>query len=259
MKKSLLLLAACIGFGASVMAQDANLSLGNLSSYYDTYDTSTKTISGIVLVVGADGSNSNNYITSEFETSLYLLPCDISGNVTGNTPIIISVYMLPGNTLHQMGTYTWSNQSVDLTQVWGLADGLYRMGAWVNSNASNHGIADPPDDQSDNAGLLQSSGGSSSSSVINFRTGSSGIKTNENGYACNLYPNPFKTTLNIEMNTANEYTVVLYDMAGKAVQTDSFAQKTVITRNNLSAGMYFAKIFDRNNKMILAKKISVID
>src|ERR1700758_4255924 len=47
-------------------AQDANLSLGNLSSYYDTYNNTTKQVSGIVIVVGADGNNSNNYISSDF-------------------------------------------------------------------------------------------------------------------------------------------------------------------------------------------------
>ena len=156
-------------------AQDANLSLGNLSSYYNTYDNSTKMITGIDLVVGADGTNSNNYISSDFETSLYLLPCDNSGTPTSSTPIFIATYTLTGGTLHQMGTYTWSNQSVDLSQVSGLAAGKYRMGAWVNSNASGNGIADPPDYQSDNAGLLQSSGGTSSSSVIDFSS-ANGVK-----------------------------------------------------------------------------------
>ena len=75
-------------------AQDANLTFGNLSSYYNTYDNNTKTISGIELVVGADGTNSNNYISSDFETSLYLLSCDNSGTPTSSTPIIIMTYTL---------------------------------------------------------------------------------------------------------------------------------------------------------------------
>lgn len=259
MKKSLLKLMTCIGFAGSLTAQDANLSLANFSSYYNTYDTSSKIISGIELVVGADGTNSNNYISSEFETSLYLLPCDISGSATGNTPIIISVFTLPGNNLHQMGTYTWSNQTVDLSQVSGLPDGLYRMGAWVNSNASGNGISDPPDDQSDNAGLLQSSGGSPSSSVINFKAAASGIKTNENAVSCKLYPNPFKSELSIEMNTTNEYKVIVYDMVGNALQNTTFSGKTVLERNDLNSGLYFVRIFDKDNKNVFTQKISVLD
>ncbi len=233
---------------AFAIAQDANLSFGNLSSYYNTYDNNTKMITGIELVVGADGSNSNNYISSDFETSLYLLACDMSGSPTSSTPIIIATYTLTGGTLHQMGTYTWSNQSVDLSQVSGLPDGTYRMGAWVNSNASGNGIGNPPDDQSDNAGLMQGSGGTSSSSVINF-TSANGIKMYDADKYLSLFPVPANNELFVKfINKQETAAVTIYDISGKLVQTvnvekTASANQTVqININELDNGIYFVKL-----------------
>jgi len=230
-------------------AQDANLSLGNLSSYYNTYDISTKMITGIELVVGADGTNSNNYISSDFETSLYLLACDNSGTPTSSTPIIIATYTLTGGTLHQMGTYTWSNQSVDLGLVSGLADGKYRMGAWVNSNAGGNGIANPPDDQSDNAGLLQSSIGTSSGSIIDFSSVNA-IKYMDAQKYVSLFPVPATNDLFVKLVLDNEQAAIIeiYDISAKLVQTvsrENLVAGNHILKTDISAfenGIYFVKI-----------------
>src|SRR4051812_47891352 len=88
-------------FGMSVCAQNANVSLSNLSSNngYSNYNSSTKQISGIFFEVLSSGNNSNN-ILDNFETSLYLLPCDANGSASGSTPIIIKTYNISG--MYQM-------------------------------------------------------------------------------------------------------------------------------------------------------------
>lgn len=233
---------------ALAMAQDANLTLDNFNTYYNTYNTGTKMITGIEIEIGADGTNSNNYISSDFETSLYLLPCDNSGQVTGSNPIIIATYTVFGGSLHQMGTYTFSNQSVDLSQVSGLADGTYRMGAWVNSNSFN-GIGDPPDYQSDNAGLMLSSGGTSSSSIINFSS-ASGIKTFDVSKYLTVYPVPAKSDLSVKINLDKEETVTLemYDLTGKLVQArqeqklSAGANTLQMNVGTLENGVYFLRM-----------------
>lgn len=243
------------------VAQDANLTLSNFNTYYNTYNNGSKMITGIELEVGADGTNSNNYISSDFETSLYLLACDNSGNPTSSTPIIIATYTLTGGTLHQMGTYTWSNQSVDLSQVSGLPDGTYRMGAWVNSDASGNGIADPPDYQSDNAGLMQSSGGTSSSSVINF-TSANAIKVNEADKFFSVFPVPASSELFIKLMSETEATSIeIYDISGKlvkAVSTERIASGNRLIQTDITGlenGIYFVKI--RTADQYVSKKFVI--
>lgn len=259
MKKQLLkkLCGLAVLIPLSGFGQDANVSLANLSSYYNTYDNSTKMITGIELVIGADGTNSNNYISSDFETSLYLLPCDLSGTATGSTPIIIATYTVFGGSLHQFGTYTFSNQSVDLSQVSGLADGLYRMGAWVNSNS---GVANPPDDPSDNAGLLESSGGSPSSSVINFSSANA-IKTNQLLVQLESYPNPasesvtFKCSFSFQPKNAE---IKIYNMMGAVVKQYTLAgeDKAVLSVADINEGVYYYSVF-ADGKALAGSKLIV--
>ena len=255
---------AFIGLSNSASAQDANLTISNFNSFYDSYNTGTKVISGIQVEVGADGDNSDNFISSDFETSLYLLPCNSSGTPIGSTPIIVSVFVLPGGTLNHFGTYTWTGQSVDLSQVSGLADGMYRMGAWINSDPDGNGIGNPPDDQNDNAGLIQSSAGTSSGSVINFTAGSTNSIESEQILATtfNLFPNPASTLATI----ACEFTVQpknarvrIYDMTGammKEVVIDN--QKEVqFSVSEINAGIYFYSLV-ADNQLIAVNKLVII-
>src|SRR5690606_9124849 len=144
MKKIYLLVSMALGISA--FSQNANVSLSNLNSNngYSNYNTSSKEISGIFFELLSEGDNSLNVLV-DFETSLYLIECDANGTATSNTPIIIKTYNISG--MQQMHSIDYSGESVDLSQVNGLADGLYRMGVWVNSDT---GIPQPPDDPSDN-------------------------------------------------------------------------------------------------------------
>jgi hypothetical protein len=235
------MLGLALALPGLALAQDANVILDGFNSYYNTYNSSTKNITGIVIEVGADGNNSNNYISSDFQVSLYLLPCDVSGTVTGNTPLIIATYTVFGNSLHQMGTYTFSNQTVDLTQVSGLSDGTYRMGAWVNSDPNGTGIGDPPDSQNDNAGLLMSSGGTSSSSVINFSS-ASGISKYSINNSLSIFPVPATNEIALKSNLENISAIEIYDAAGIKVMQLNAVREAKVDVSSLSNGVYFVKM-----------------
>jgi hypothetical protein len=247
------LIGLALALPALGLAQDANLILDGFNSYYNTYSTGTKNITGIVVEVGADGTNSNNYISSDFQVSLYLLPCDVSGNVTGSSPIIIATYTVFSNTLHQMGTYTFSNQTVDLSQVSGLTDGMYRMGAWVNSDPNGTGIGDPPDSQNDNAGLLQSSGGTASSSVINFSS-ASGISTYNTANYLSVSPVPATSEISLKLSSDNISTVEIYDAAGIKVMQLNASREAKVDISSLNNGVYFVKML-AGNKVFTQKFI----
>src|SRR5688572_10078322 len=119
MKKSLLFLTFFLSAFGILSAQDANVSLSNLSSNngYSSYDNSTKTISDIFFEILSDGDNSNNTM-SDFEVSLYLLPCDNGGSPTSSTPIVIKVYQITA--MQQLHAIDYTNENVDLSQVSGL-------------------------------------------------------------------------------------------------------------------------------------------
>lgn len=82
------------------------------------------------------------------------------------------------------------------------------------------------------------------------------INTNKNAVAgCSIYPNPLRnSTLNISLNepTANKYSVLVTDMAGKAVYTTSINHAGGISIYNLSLpttltkGMYVVKLLSDN-------------
>ena len=156
---------ASFGLTNIAYAQDANIRLEKTGSFYEQYNDTTKIVSGIEIIIGAEGTNYENYITSDVEISLYIIPCNRRGTITSTDPIIIKKFVLAGGSLHQRGKFTFSNLSADLGTVKGLHDGKYRLGAWVNSNTA---IPNPPDPQRDNAGLLNIFGGTDEKSIIYF-------------------------------------------------------------------------------------------
>src|SRR6185437_9668670 len=211
MKKIYLL--ASLAFTLNAFAQDANVSLSNLNSNngYTSYDNSTKIISGLFFEVLSDGNNSNNII-STFQVSVYLLACDNTGTPTSSTPIVAKTYIVSG--MQQLHAVNYSNESVDLTQVSSLPDGTYRMGVWVNSD---NGVPNPPDDPSDNAGLLQSNAGTDVGSVINFSS-ASGIEKVVDSEHVLVYPNPANNSFQVSLiGNSNKATICIYDINGKMV------------------------------------------
>src|ERR1700756_4076713 len=232
MKKIYLL--ASLAFTLNAFAQDANVALSNLNSNngYSGYDNSTKIVSGLFFEVLSDGNNSNNII-SDFQVSIYLLACDNSGNPTSSTPIIAKIYPVTG--MQQMHALNYSNESVDLSQVSGLADGTYRLGVWVNSD---NGVPNPPDDPSDNAGLLQSNTGTDAGSVINFSS-AAGIKQVSINNQVVAYPNPANTNVSVALTgDTKKVTVFMYDITGKMVLSQTVTGLTIIDVSNLSEGVY---------------------
>lgn len=235
----------------SVFAQNANVSLSNLSSNngYSNYNTGTKQISGIFFEILSDGNNSNNLL-DDFQTSLYLLTCDASGNATGSTPIIIKTYNISG--MYQLHSIDYSNESVDLSQVSGLNDGMYRMGVWVNSDT---GIPQPPDDPNDNAALLRSSAGTAAGSIINYSSsGATGIaEVSGANKPLSIYPNPVSDIATV--SNAGSGVITISDISGRVIESTIIAgESTDLNMSNYKPGIYFYQL-KRSNGVISGKFI----
>jgi len=73
----------------------------------------------------------------------------------------------------------------------------------------------------------------------------SGIETRKNS-ANKIYPNPFNqyTTIDFENPKNEDCTFILYDIQGRIVKTIThiYADKIIIERNNLDAGLYFFQL-----------------
>jgi len=248
-------------FTASLFAQDANVSIQTLNSYYDTYNNTTKRVTGIYLAVGADGTNSSLFITTEFECMLYLLPCDVNGTISSTTPITAKIYNVLTNTLKHYGSYTFSNQSVDLSTVSGLADGMYRIGGWVNSNSA---ISNPPDNPSDNAGLMQSSVGGASGSVINYTApASTSVQMDAtSGTHFINFPNPALTQTTFSYALTQQpavSSIKVYNLMGTVVNEINLntAQGRVdMDLSTLSNGIYYCSLI-ADGKVISTNRMAV--
>jgi hypothetical protein len=113
--------------------------------YFDKYDDATKMVTGIHFLILSDGDNSKD-VTPAFTVKLYLLP---EGKTSREDLIIIKTFELDG--IYHMGSKEYKNIQVDLSKIKDLKSGTYRMGIWVNADASFI------EDTSDNAYLFQKS------------------------------------------------------------------------------------------------------
>ncbi len=72
-----------------------------------------------------------------------------------------------------------------------------------------------------------------------------------------VYPNPAQSDLYIYMNKNGEYNLTLINMMGQHLQSKKFMDKTEITLEGLSQGMYFVRINDLKSDKIIVRKISI--
>lgn len=81
-------------------------------------------------------------------------------------------------------------------------------------------------------------------------------------YSFGVYPNPFNSFTSVflssEFNTNESWKIELYDVYGKEVKhitVPNGEKKVILNRDNLSVGIYFAKISIENK--IITKKIII--
>ncbi|MFN5417168.1 MAG: T9SS type A sorting domain-containing protein [Flavobacteriia bacterium] len=66
-----------------------------------------------------------------------------------------------------------------------------------------------------------------------------------------IYPNPTNEALNIIVTTFDEYTIFVYDLAGKLVSKKSANENTTIEVSNLDIGEYFVQIIGKSTSQTL--------
>ncbi|MDO8999640.1 MAG: ice-binding family protein [Bacteroidota bacterium] len=89
-------------------------------------------------------------------------------------------------------------------------------------------------------------------------TGINELKNSSSSNAISIYPNPFTSSLKIDLNnslTGNNVEVMIYNVLGELVMNESVTKQiSTINTSNLSSGMYFYKILE-NNKTIQSGRL----
>ncbi len=72
-----------------------------------------------------------------------------------------------------------------------------------------------------------------------------------------IYPNPFGSYINIEMeDTLDNTKIILYDISGREVMKTSISNRTTLNMSGLSSSLYFYKIISNGNVIQSGKLIS---
>jgi hypothetical protein len=97
--------------------------------------------------------------------------------------------------------------------------------------------------------------GSSTGTILFTKTAislSAGITSIAEIGLVNMYPNPAKNTLNIELNNLDECTLSIIDIAGRTqLQTDLSSLQNSIDISSLQSGMYFVKIHNQQTQKVV--------
>lgn len=120
---------------AFALSESVTLRISNLDMGYDTYNPDTKTFSGIYFSVGADGTNSQNF-SKGFTVHIIMLPKAATELSQGT---IVWTDVVPDEKLHQFGSWTYENLTIDLNQVQGLVSGEYYLYAYIEEYPKNYG------------------------------------------------------------------------------------------------------------------------
>lgn len=166
MKKCYVLFAMLILSTTTIMAQDANVALSNLSSnnYYAEYDENTMTVNDLAFTVTSDGNNSTNII-SDFVVKAYLWA---QPEESGQDPVYVATFNIED--MPQMTARDYEVEQIDLSGQ-DIPDGTYRLGLHVDANDD---IANPPDDPDDNAYLIEAGNGDNEINISGDNDGGSG-------------------------------------------------------------------------------------
>ena len=95
---------------------------------------------------------------------------------------------------------------------------------------------------------------------VTFEGGNVGIpKVPYLAVGVSAYPNPAVESFTISTENRDAYQVSIYDITGKLVSTRVMeAKKAVFSTLNLTNGVYFYRIQDRNNQTLATNKFDVI-
>lgn len=247
---------------------------------YGTNSASTSSASGVQksLII--------NNLTPETTYTFSITASDLAGNNAANNPIVLQATTTAETNTECSGTssdasqgafstgYTYSFQTTgtDVTFTFELLDTdkvgviayLWQQTPFAETGMDNvSGLTftktlggQTPGATISYACKFAYAGGLSVTKFFNYTVGNTcslGLDNNEINQSIKLYPNPAKNFLNIETGSVQVSKVELYSILGNKVVKTTATE--TINIENLSRGMYLAKIYTDNNKIVTKKLV----
>ncbi|MES2560598.1 MAG: T9SS type A sorting domain-containing protein [Bacteroidota bacterium] len=72
-----------------------------------------------------------------------------------------------------------------------------------------------------------------------------------------VFPNPAKESVTVMLPSKEEHTVAVYDIMGRNVHTQKYAQRAVLTTDNYKPGVYLIQVSDHAGNLLETKRILI--
>jgi hypothetical protein len=231
---------AALGMGlfltGSLSAQ-YDLSIGNVSAGWDTYNSSTGVITGVYF----DVLNNENNNPGSFDVKVYL----VDPNNSSNSWAVWSYTDGDGQNGNTVVTY--DNIDIDFNNTSGIPAGQYRLAVCV----------DPDDaitetDDNNNCLYISTMGNN-----LTYSPGTAGIGNVEVNQGISVYPNPVTGQVNfIQENGLENTRVQILSMSGQVLKTMGLnVQSTQMDLSEVPAGLYIYQVLDVNGITLATGKL----
>jgi hypothetical protein len=148
-----------------------------------------------------------------------------------------------------------NNNSIDLTVSGGSAPYTYQ---WSGPNGFSSVLEDINGLSPGTYQLTVSDANGCNFTLTETVQSISSIASNDVEFDFNLYPNPAKAEINLEIQSG-EYTIELFDGLGRKYLNQTFSgQKFKFEISQLNSGIYYCKIKNQNSRQSIVKKITKI-
>ena len=220
----------------SLTAQN-DLSIGNISAGWDTYNASTGMITGVYF----DVLNNENNNPGSFDIKVYLVdPNDYSTTYTVWT--YTDADGQNGNTV-----VTYSSIDIDFNNTSGIPAGQYRLAVCVDPD---NAISET--DENNNCLFISTQGNN-----LTYNPGTAGMNDVAEDVKLVLYPNPARDQVWITYHPSFENNVLeVMDLTGKMVKTTVLNNASAqMDLSGLTPGLYIYRVLSTDGKLAATGKL----
>lgn len=238
MKTKLTILGTAVAFLLlnTAIAQN-DMSIGNVSAGWNTYNQGTGTITGVYF----DVLNNENSNPGSFDVKVYL----VDPNNSNNSWSVWTYTDSDGQNGNTVVTY--DNIDIDFNNTSGIPAGQYRLAVCVDPD--NY-ISET--DENNNCLYISTQGNN-----LTYSPGTAGIGDVIITTGVSVYPNPTKGPVNfVQENGWENASVQVMDITGKVLKSMCLnVQLTQLDLSGLTNGLYIYQIVDAGRNVLATGKI----
>jgi hypothetical protein len=222
--------------GSSLMAQ-YDLSIGNISAGWNTYNQPTGFITGVYF----DVLNNENANPGTFDIKVYLVDPNNS-NISYAVCSYTDAGGQNGNTV-----VTYDNIDIDFDDTPGIPAGNYRLAVCVDPDNS---ISET--DENNNCLYISSMGND-----LTYSPGTAGIGDLSSIQPIQIYPNPVEDLMRINFDQSiSQMNFIVTDLSGKTIKTTILnSSLSGLDMTGIAPGLYVYQVLDSKGNTLNTGKI----